>query len=206
MLSEELKRGVGRPRRSFAERASVFDAALQRFLEEHPGANVVSLGEGLETQRYRVAGYGRWTTVDLPEVIAVRNHLVTPDERHVHRAESATTLAWIPDLGRGPAYVVAQGLFMYLPSTDVGRILRALSDRHDVGIMFDVVPRWVSSLSQLRPSIGRSLRLPRMPWGAGPRRLEREVHRWVGRPTPVELTPLRLPSGPGQAHAVRLVL
>ena len=37
-----------------ALRARCFDRALARFLDAHPGATVVALGEGLETQFWRV--------------------------------------------------------------------------------------------------------------------------------------------------------
>jgi O-methyltransferase involved in polyketide biosynthesis len=51
-----------------------FDMEARRFLAAHPGgATVVALGEGLETQFWRVDnGRVDWIAVDLPEAIEVR--------------------------------------------------------------------------------------------------------------------------------------
>src|SRR5690348_16690669 len=59
--------------RMHAQRILTIDAALRRLLADSPGATVVALGEGFETQFWRVDDrLLRWLTLDLPEVIAVR--------------------------------------------------------------------------------------------------------------------------------------
>jgi O-methyltransferase involved in polyketide biosynthesis len=51
-----------------ALRVRCFDLAVERFLTGHPDGTVVALGEGLETQFWRVDnGRVGWLTVDLPE-------------------------------------------------------------------------------------------------------------------------------------------
>lgn len=193
-------RGVfGAPGPSFALRARDFDRRLQTFLDRHPDASVVSLGEGLETQRFRVTGYGRWCTVDLPEVLAVRARFIPPDDHHRHLPGSASDLAWRSALGDGPAAVVAQGLFMYLPEREVATILRSLADRGNVFVLFDVVPPWLSRLSRLRPPVAGDLRLPPMPWGVSARGLPDHVTRWLGAPVPADALAvwrIPMPSGP----------
>ena len=60
----QAPRGVS----SHALRVATFDDAVRRFLRRHPAGTVVALGEGLETQFWRVDN-GRmqaWPTVDLP--------------------------------------------------------------------------------------------------------------------------------------------
>ena len=48
-------------------RVATFDAAVRSFLGVHPAGTVVALGEGLETQFWRLNnGRVRWLTVDLP--------------------------------------------------------------------------------------------------------------------------------------------
>ncbi len=50
-----------------ALRALTFDQAIRGFLAEHPEGTVISLGEGLETQFWRVDNERlRWVGVDLP--------------------------------------------------------------------------------------------------------------------------------------------
>jgi O-methyltransferase involved in polyketide biosynthesis len=197
-LGPRLRRELGAPERSFAVRARCFDDELQRFLRQHPGARVVSLGEGLETQRHRVRGYGRWTTVDLADVIDVRERFIAPDEVHHHWRGSATDAGWLDALGTGPAFVVAQGLFMYLVPSEVGQVVRALDARSRVRLMFDVVPPWVRALSRLRPPLGRALTLPVMGWGVRGAALRRELSRWLGREIEPDLHLHRipLPGGP----------
>jgi len=61
-------------------RARRFDTEVRRFMREHPGGTVVALGEGLETQFWRVDdGRARWLTVDLPESLDVRTRLLPPE-------------------------------------------------------------------------------------------------------------------------------
>ena len=61
------------------------DAALCRVLAGAPDATVVALGEGFETQFWRVDdGRLRWLSLDLHEVVAVRR-VVLPDGRATGR-------------------------------------------------------------------------------------------------------------------------
>ena len=72
----------GEPRTAqvHALRVLTFDAAVLRFLNAHPGGTVVALGEGLETEFWRVDnGRVRWLTVDLPETVEVRRRLLPDD-------------------------------------------------------------------------------------------------------------------------------
>lgn len=214
-LGPRLGRSFGWPDVAFAERARRFDAALRAFLDAHPGATVVSLGEGLETQAHRVRGYGAWWTVDLPEALAVRARFLPPDARHRHLPGSATDLAWLDALGAGPSFVVAQGLFMYLPRADVAAILRGWATRAratgaTAALMFDVVPPWVAALSRFRAPVSLGLRIPRMPWGAGEAALRALVAGAVGGPHDLTVEATPLPSGPvpvaGRTHLARVAL
>lgn len=196
-LGPGLRHAFGRPAPSFAVRARDFDRRLQGFLDDHPGAAVVSLGEGLETQCQRLSGYGSWTSVDLPRVLDVRARYLAPDEKRRHRPGSATDHAWLGDLGDGPAAVVAQGLLMYLDEAEVRRLTRAVAERGDVFFLFDVVPPWLSQLSRFRLPFSRSLRIPRMPWGVRETDLPDRVRGWLGHPpADLELWPIPMPSGP----------
>jgi len=195
-----LKQAFGRPAPSFAVRARHFDRRVQAFLDAHPGAAVVSLGEGLETQRHRVRGYGTWTSVDLPPVLELRARFLPPDERHRHRAGNVTERLWLDDLGRGPAVVVAQGLFMYLRETEVRALVRGLPQRGELVLLFDVVPPWLSWVSRLRPPMSRGLRVPHMPWGVRARGLPALVEDWLGPRVSVQTWPIPMPSGPLPGH------
>jgi len=154
------------------ERALSFDRELLSVLATDPEAQVVALGEGLETQFWRVDnGRVRWLTVDLPETAEVRRRLVGDDPpRRRLWAGSALDDAWFDVLGarvEDRVVVVAQGLLMYLPPQEVEALIVRCADRFRRGVLlFDTVPTWFSELSTrgvIRAPNG--YRAPPMPFG-----------------------------------------
>src|SRR4051812_31514577 len=114
-----------------ALRVKTFDREVQRFLAANPDGTVVALGEGLETQFWRVDnGRVRWLTVDLPEAIEVRERLLARGERQAVVAASALDETWMEhvDASRG-LLITAQGLFMYLELEAVVQLLDACAKR-----------------------------------------------------------------------------
>ncbi|MEV4440145.1 class I SAM-dependent methyltransferase [Streptomyces sp. NPDC049577] len=173
-----FRQRFGRPSalvcRYLALRARFFDREVARFLALHPGAVVVALGEGLETQFWRVDdGRLRWLTVDLPEVVALRRAVLPHGERQWTAACSVLDPRWREHavLGEGPVLLLAQGLFPYLRPADVTTLIGACADRFPGGTLaFDTLPPWFAGLSRH----GRRLfGLPPMPFGAAPGRLHR---------------------------------
>jgi O-methyltransferase involved in polyketide biosynthesis len=197
-LEHDPRREFGRAEPSFAARARWFDAQLRAFLDQYPDSDVVSLGEGLETQRFRLADapYRRWITVDLPSAIRVRERFITPDARHSHRAEDVRTGAWLDEVASPRCAVVAQGLCMYLAPAEVQQLVARVIDRGSGGLWFDVVPRWVSRLSRTRAFVTPRFRVPRMPWGVGRPALASLIRSWAPHPVEVEVVSLPLPRGP----------
>lgn len=126
-----------------ALRVATFDGAVRRFLQRHPAGTVVALGEGLETQFWRVDnGRVSWLTVDLPQVIELRRR-VLPDERRVRsHSGSAFDPAWIDDLEPGAAVLVtAQGLLPYFERDEVHGLIAATAERlPGASLVVDVVP------------------------------------------------------------------
>jgi len=186
-------------------RAMTFDRVVGSVLRTDPDATVVVLGEGLETQFWRMDnGRVRWFTVELPETAAVREAILPADPpRRRLFAGSATDPAWFDELGpAGRVVVIAQGLLMYLPPTQVKQLILACAERFPGGVMaFDTVPPWFSALSvrgKLKQPSG--YRAPPMPWGADTRRLCRWLRRQpaVADASPVE-PPLPVPLRGGYA-------
>jgi O-methyltransferase involved in polyketide biosynthesis len=158
----------GDPSGSLAVRAAAIDAALRRWLRQHPDGFVVSLGEGLETQRRRVDnGRMQWLSVDLPEAISLRERFLPPTTRFRHLAMSALDPAWMDavDASAG-VFIVAQGLLMYLEPERVSRLLSGIADRFPgAEIVFDAIPRWFSEQTLRGVQQTPHYRLPAMPWG-----------------------------------------
>jgi O-methyltransferase involved in polyketide biosynthesis len=134
-----------------ALRALTFDRQVERFLAKHPGGTVVALGEGLETQFWRVDnGSVRWLTVDLPEAVEVRERLLPRGDRQSVLACSALDPRWMHDLDRKRGVLVtAQGLLMYLEPDEARQVIATSARRIPGGaLVFDAVPRWLSERSR----------------------------------------------------------
>lgn len=134
-----------------AVRSKCFDREVRRFLQRHPAGTVVALGEGLETQFWRVDnGSVRWVGVDLPEVEELRRRLLPASDRIASRGESVTDLGWLEELAGGPTLVTAQGLLMYLRREDVDAIVVAVAEALPDGgsFVFDAVAPWAVERSR----------------------------------------------------------
>ena len=117
--------------RGLVERSLVLDQILRGFLNHHPDAQVLSLGSGLSTQFERLDnGRLRWVDVDLPEVVKLRRTLFPPHPRRCLVSASVTEAGWTSILGdlRGPTFVVAEGLLMYLERAQVFQLARDLAE------------------------------------------------------------------------------
>jgi O-methyltransferase involved in polyketide biosynthesis len=144
----------GEPRMAqwHALRVLCFDRAVGRFLDAHPGGTVVALGEGLETQFWRVDdGRVRWLTVDLPETVEVRRRLL-PDDPPRRRTlpGSALDLAWTEEVdAAGGVLISTQGLLMYLRPEEVRSLIGACAERFPGGtLVFDAVPHGLAERSR----------------------------------------------------------
>ena len=126
-----------------AVRVATFDAAIRRFLARYPYGTVVALGEGLETQFWRVDnGRMRWLSVDVPEALELRHKLLPDEPRQRSHVGSALELEWLDDLDpAGPVLVTAQGLFVYFQREQVHALIAAMARRlPGATLIFDVVP------------------------------------------------------------------
>lgn len=191
----------GPPAQWQALRALAFDEAVRDFLRAHPGGTVVALGEGLETEFWRVDdGAVRWLTVDLPETIALRRALLRPGPRRRTLARSATDHRWMDavDPARG-VLVTAQGLLMYLPRDEVHALVAAAAARFPgATLVFDTAPRWFAELARRGLLRTPGYVAPPMPWGMDP--LERR--RIAALPGVRSLRERHLPRGRGPVFAL----
>jgi O-methyltransferase involved in polyketide biosynthesis len=180
-----------------ALRARTFDREIRRFLHDHPDGTVVALGEGLETQLWRVDNDRlRWVSVDLPPVIELRQRLLPSTPRQELVPSSVLDGAWLGEIdGKRGALVTAQGLLMYLRPEQVHQLIAACANRIAEGaLLFDAVPRWLSERTQREPLGGPGgYRPPPWAWGID----ADEVDRIQAMPHIADLRSLRLPRGRG---------
>jgi O-methyltransferase involved in polyketide biosynthesis len=147
-----------------------FDVEVRRFLAARPGATVVALGEGLETQFWRVDdGRVTWVTVELPETVEVATKLFPSSPRRRTIARSALDFAWLDEVAGPDVMVTAQGLLMYFERDQADRLIARVAERLPGGAMvFDTVPFWASKATtsgKARTPTGYTP--PPMPWGSG---------------------------------------
>lgn len=148
-IAYDYARSFGPPESGQVIRARLSDQVLREWLQQHPGGQVVALGEGLETQFHRVDdGRVRWLAVDLPEAIAIRSRFLPDTDRHRNLAASALDLHWMEAVDAGPSvFITAVGLLKYFYPADVRALITAIAERFPTAHMiFDVMPpllvRW----------------------------------------------------------------
>ncbi len=135
----DVSRGAG----WHAVRVATFDAAVRRFLTGHAAGTVVALGEGLETQFWRVDnGRVHWVTVDLPRALQLRHKLLPDGPRQRSHAGSALDREWLDLLNPAePVLVTAQGLLPYFHHEQVHELIGGIAERlPGASMIFDVVP------------------------------------------------------------------
>ena len=148
-----------------AVRVATFDAAVSRFLLERPRGTVAALGEGLETQFWRVDnGLVHWVTVDLPETLALRRKVLPEGDRQRSHAGSALALDWLDSAeSASPLLVTAQGLLPYFDAGQVHGLIAGIAARRPgTRIVFDVVPDTMLELA--KRSAGRESQLATELW------------------------------------------
>jgi len=220
-IDYDFRGRFGLPTGAIGLRALAFDEVVRAFVQTEPSPVVVSLGEGLETQRFRIPGDRLWITIDLPESMDVRERFVQPDARHWHIRGSATDPAvWARVPTGRPTIVTAQGLFMYLPPRAIRELVAGIAQRDFLGscssigedapgtsplrgarLVFDVIPRWAARATQIGVPLSLRYRLPAMPFGLDRHEVQRVLAEWVPgtvtheHPVPFTWSPFRIGYG-----------
>lgn len=200
-LDYDFERSFGRAGPSHGVRSKVFDDLVRGFIARNPdGPVIVNLGEGLETQRFRIADDpALWISVDMPDAIGIRERFIQPDERHLHVAKSALDFEWFSNVPDGrPVFVTAQGLLMYLEPSDVQRLVVAMANRWPgVEFAFDHIPPFFSrrTTSAKGMKLTKHYTAPRMPWGVRNCDVVETLRAWVGSVEDLGPVPFELPRG-----------
>lgn len=128
---------------SIAIRARQFDLWTTEYLMDHPDAIVLHLGCGLDSRVFRVnpPPSVRWLDVDFPEVIELRRRLYPERAGYEMIGSSLADLQWVDKLPRDrPAWIVAEGVTMYLSADIMNPLLSRLTDHFPSGaIAFDAI-------------------------------------------------------------------
>ncbi|MEL6363709.1 MAG: class I SAM-dependent methyltransferase [Pseudomonadota bacterium] len=206
----------GIPTPYLAIRARFCDELIRSYIARNAkDPVVVALGEGLETQFWRINDARvRWISVDLPEAIKVRKRLLPVDERQTLVPCSALDDTWLAAVPAGAKpFFTAAGLLMYLREEEVRRLLSMIIEAFpSAELFFDAVPSVFSKLFQGGVYVTQYYRAPRMPWGVSIRDLQKFVSTIPGwrvalsktygevfpTRTPLSSSISRLPTGRGR--------
>jgi O-methyltransferase involved in polyketide biosynthesis len=159
-------------RQDMALRALAFDNNTRRYLAAHPKATVVALAEGLQTSFYRLDADDalgdefRWLTIDLPQIIELRQRLLPESPRVSTGAQSALDFSWMDrvDPSNG-AFITAEGLLMYLQPDQAKGLIAECARRFPGGqMMFDLPPAWFAGLISRGIRTSPRYRVPPMPF------------------------------------------
>ena len=168
-IAYDFAASFGKPSVLHAVRARVFDDLIRAYLQRTTGDPVVvGLGDGLETQFWRVDdGRVRWISVDLPEAIAVRKRLLPIHPRASAIEVSALDPAWLEAVPADPPpFISAAGLLMYFEEPDVVSLLKRIAGCFQgAQIVFDTIPPFFSRKTLRGFKVTKTYTAPPMPWG-----------------------------------------
>lgn len=142
---------------SIAIRAKQFDLWTTEFLADHPGATVLQLGCGLDSRVFRInpPASVRWFDVDFPEVIELRGRLYPARAGYAMIGSSLADLKWLEAVpGDQPAWIIAEGVTMYLSQEVMNPLLSRLTNHFPSGaIAFDAISRAATRMAGANRSI-----------------------------------------------------
>jgi O-methyltransferase involved in polyketide biosynthesis len=156
----------GMAARLHAQRVRTIDTALRRMLTSAPDATVVALGEGFETQFWRVDnGRLRWLSVDLPELVAVRREVLPDGPRNRTVTGSVVETGWTSHMDRDrPVIITAQGLLPYFERAEVhGMLTRWAQLVPSAWLVFDAVTAHLQAVRR-RNALPDGYRPPDWTW------------------------------------------
>lgn len=199
-IDYDYEKSFGRADGSHGVRSWLFDNKIREFLRQHPDGVIVNLGEGLETQRYRIPTTDSlWLSIDLPEGIATREKFITPDENHKHIAKSALDTDWFNEVPAGkPVFITAQGLFMYFTEDQMQQFIQKLGQRFpNAWLMFDYLSKKFSAKTMSEEGWMKTphYRTPPMPWGINRNTIKTIFSQWLAKPVSVEDVVFLFPRG-----------
>ncbi|HEV7707419.1 MAG TPA: hypothetical protein VGP16_04430 [Asanoa sp.] len=187
----------GKPGQLHALRATALDRATRRYLDAHPAATVVALGEGLQTTYWRL---GRpdvpWLSVDLAPVHDLRARLLPDESRITPLAGSALDRSWMDrvDPAHG-VFVSAEGLLMYFDRDDALSLIADCAARFPGGqLFFDSIPAWLSARTRRGLRFSDRYTAPPMPFSLSVTQAARLPEQI---PHVVAATEIALPTGRG---------
>lgn len=115
---------------------------IKEYLKRHAEAAIVNLGCGLDnTGKTCDNGLCKIVNIDFPDVIAVREQLISKQDREKNIASDLNDYSWMEEVdGSNGVIFFAAGVFHYFKAEDVKSLVLELSQRYPKGcLVFDSV-------------------------------------------------------------------
>ena len=139
-------------------RTLAFQQEAQHFISKHPTAQIVCLGCGLSNYfQWLDNGIHEWRDVDLPEVIELRQKLISfQTDRHQHHRISILDQDFFPSLNLSkdtPTLFICEGVFMYLDRQQIAEFLSKMNQSVAPmsQIIFDHISALAKSMNRFNP-------------------------------------------------------
>ena len=197
-IDYDYERSFGKAEPSHAVRSMLFDKELIQFIKENPEGIIINLGEGLETQRFRIESTKNiWYSIDVFESIEIREQFIKPDEFHKHLPLSAFNKKWIFQIPKDkPVMITAQGLLMYFEEEKVKWLINTIAARFSTAVfMFDTIPRWFSNKTIKGMKKTEYYKTPKMPWGINRNEIRQKLCQWEPRISSIKEIAYQFPRG-----------
>ena len=104
---------------------------IKEYIALHPNAAIVNLGCGLDcTAENNATAANKIYNIDRPDVISVRNELLTPDNRTVNIGADLNDTTWFEQIdSTAGALFFAAGVFYYFLTDEVKKLFTAMETR-----------------------------------------------------------------------------
>ncbi len=114
-----------------AQRQYDLRCEVKSYLKDHPNAAVVNLGCGLDDTFSKCDnGTCRGFNIDMPDVIKIRDELLSAGEREQNIACDLNDYAWMDRIdSSGGAVFFASGVFYYFKTKEVKKLFAAMAER-----------------------------------------------------------------------------
>lgn len=138
-------------------RGSLFDRKVQEFIQKEERPVIVNIGCGLDTRYQRIEERRNaiFYELDLPEVIAIRRHLIPESDNDINLEGSILETDWMDELKihhlQSRFIFIIEGVLMYFYEKQVKNILKALAERFPGGEVYFDVCGSIMTKTKLKP-------------------------------------------------------
>lgn len=143
-------------------RAQHFDQVVTEFIEENQNPVVINLGCGLDSRAERISlatdQEVTFYSVDLPEVIEIREQLLKPNYNEHYIKGSILESEWLEGVISGhpeSAFMICvEGVMMYLTDQQIEKAIKGFVANLKKGeLLFDIVNVWMGKNSHRQDSV-----------------------------------------------------